>query len=157
MLKISTLLKKSTAIALLLAVGMAAFSVSSVFAAGTSPTTSTTTSANVDLQANWKYEVANNAAESNFVNQLDRTLDLSKSAGDLSTLHEDRLFGREARVMRDANMILSQENELITTHAGFDTSGNVTDQTQAAQTVEQLAQLIDFYNGRLYFELRNVS
>ena len=152
MLKISTLLKKSTAIALLLAVGMAAFSVSSVFAAGTSPTTSTTTSANVDLQANWKYEVANNAAESNFVNQLDRTLDLSKSAGDLSTLH-----GREARVMRDANMVLSQEQGLITAHTGFDASGNVTDQTQASQTVEQLARLIDFYNGRLYFELRNIS
>jgi hypothetical protein len=157
MLKISALFKKSTAIALLLAVGMSALSVSSAFAAGASPTTSTAAAASADLQANWKYEVASNATENNFVNQLDRTLDLSKSAGDLSALHEDRLFGREARIMRDANMILSKEQALITAHTGFDASGNITDQTQASQTVEQLAQLTDFYNGRLYFELRNIS
>lgn len=157
MLKVLTLLKKSTALALLLAVGMAAFSVSSVFAAGTTPATSTAASATANLQANWNYEVASNAAESNYIFRVDRSLDLNKLPGDLTTMREDHLFGRDARIMRDANMLLSQENALITAHTGFDASGNVTDQTQATQTEQQLAKLVDYYNGQLYFELRNIS
>jgi ABC-type transport system involved in cytochrome bd biosynthesis fused ATPase/permease subunit len=157
MFKVSRLFKKSTALALLLTMGMAAFSVPNVFAASSSPTSSTATSASTALQANWKYEVASNAAEINFLNRLDQKIDLTKTIGNVDMLRNANLDRRDARVMRDANMVLGQENKIISAHAGFDANGNVTDQTQASQTIEQLGRLVDFYNGQLYFELRNIS
>ena len=159
MLKISRLFKKSTAFALLLTVGMTAASVSPVFAAGTTPTTSTATTAAQGLQANWKSEVASFNSESQYVGQIEQRLTKDSGGNEFfSGDNESRnLSTGDARRLKDAQKVLGMENSIIQAHTGFDANGNVTDQTQATQAVQQLGSLVDEFNGQIHYMLKNIS
>ena len=159
MLKLSRLFKKSTAFALLLTVGMTAASVSPVFAAGTAPTTSTTASATQALQANWNSEVASFNSTSQYVGQIEQKLDRDSGRNEFFSGDNDsrNLSTGDARRLKDAQKILGMENSIIQAHTGFDASGNVTDQTQATQSVQQLGNLVNEYNSQIHYMLGNMA
>jgi hypothetical protein len=148
----NTVISKGTIVAL----ALAATSATSVFAAG--PTKSSPASAQAAtaiLQNDWKFDTSIFKFESAVFNRVDGLLDgNARRHPDVDTSGRE---GKErTRAFVTVNMILNKAQALITNHAGFDATNQVTDQTQAQKTVQQLTIYLNELRSGLMDRLENL-
>ena len=139
-------ISRSTFIAAIIALALALFSSTGVFAAGPAQVNRDTSPTDQGLAAQWKTELVT----------LKTAQFLDSNIGKWTTqwLDQKRTFWRmrrEARLANTANIALQQAEMLATSHPGFDAKGEVVDRIQAAQSVTNLR--IDLHNFNL--EMRN--
>lgn len=153
-------LKKGTVIAVLTALTLTMLSVSSVFAAGptNTPTTAASTQASAQsLEASWKFELARFQFDSAILARVDRMLDGIRSRSlKIEVRSERNEKGEKSTTFTDASALLSKAQAIITSHADFDGTGKVTDQTQAAKAMDQLGALLNQFHVDLLYKLRNL-
>ena len=134
----NSVVSKGTMVATIVALALAAVSATSVFAAGpTKPSQTGAQAATALLQNDWKFDASLFKLESAAFNHVDSVLD--GSARQRVDVEASARSGKErTRAFITVNMILNKAQALIKTHAGFDATNQVTDQTQAQKTVEQM-------------------
>lgn len=156
----SIVLKKGTVIAVLSALALATLSATSVFAAGptNTPTAATSTQTSTQsLEASWKFELARFQFDSAISARVDRLLDrISARGGKVEIRQERNEKGEKSTTLTDANSLLAKAQAIINSHAGFDATGKVTDQTQATKSMDQLGALLSQFHVDLLYKLRSL-
>jgi hypothetical protein len=142
---------KAAAISTVTALALAAFAVSSAFAAGPAPTATSAQPSSAALQGDWKAESSMLHSDIAIVGRFDRLLDLDRSIGT-----SVRLAGLSSVSVADLNSLLGKISALVGTHDGFDTTGAVTDATKATTTVQTLGVYLDQFNGEYLPHLRDL-
>jgi hypothetical protein len=146
-----SLVSKGTVIATIIAMTLAAFSATSVFAAGSTTTATSTQAVNSGLVQSWKIENASIQFESAVLNRFDRSLDGTAESGNLVNRDERSV----PMAYKDFSLILNKAQAVVSAHAGFDASGAVTDQTQAAKSVQDLSIYLSQLREAYFYKLRN--
>lgn len=139
MSKIS-LVRKVTMIATTLALALAAFSATNVFAAGTTTTATPTQATTLNLEKSWKAESSAVQVKSEILNRFDRKLDDKVIRGGLIVRRDEQ--GKSDAQLGEIlySMWLGKAEAVVSAHAGFDASGMVTDQAMATKSVQDLAK-----------------
>ena len=139
MSKIFLVVRKVTLIATMSALALAAFSATNVFAAGPTTTATSTQAVTTVLAQDWKAEVSAIQYRSEVLSRFDRN-------SDGVVFHNGVLIRRDEQGKDDAtlgqkifNLWLTKAEAIVSTHAGFDASGMVTDQAQANKSVQDLS------------------
>jgi len=157
---ITALFRKTILVTLVIALGLAAFSVTGVQAAGqydppTPPTPGPIT--NERLEQIWArqlhaYERIGNGFEraDAFTAKIQELIDRAKANGKDVTTVQAALDAFEA-ALKDAHPIYESGKGIVNSHKGFDDAGKVTDPEQARQTVkdmhDKLEEIRDAMNG----------
>jgi hypothetical protein len=132
MSKISLVVRKVTMIATVSALALAAFSATNVFAA--SPTTTA-----ISTQDAWKAEASAVQVQSEILSRFDRNSDGVVFRNGMPVRRDEQGKDDAQLGVKIFNLWLTKANEILSTHAGFDASGMVTDQAQATKSVQDLA------------------
>ncbi len=154
---------KGTVIALVVAL---VFS-SVVFAKGktektpaTPVTTATSSQANTQLmQNNWKSELAWLKFDNAILGRVDKVLNgvlarLDKVSRNHKTIA--RVGGKLGMTLREVEALLAKAQSIVTANAGFDASGNVSNQAQALQSIQQLGAALRALRGTLIYRLEHL-
>jgi hypothetical protein len=148
MSKISLVLLKGSVIATVVALTLSAFSATSVFAAGSTTTAPSTQVITTNLESNWKAEASTLQAETLVLDQFDRMMD-----NQTGTYRDERFT---SLAYRNFSVALTKANKIASTHAGFNAKGMVTNQVQAAKSVDQLNWYLSELRGVLGRRLNNI-
>jgi hypothetical protein len=132
-----SLVRKVTMIATVSALALAAFSATNVFAAGSTTTATSTQAATAILEKSWKVESSAVKYEAFVLNRADRILDDRFVRNDVVTF-ADEGKGEALAGYKFFSLELNKANEILSTHAGFDATGKVTDQAKADKSVQDL-------------------
>jgi hypothetical protein len=138
MSKMSLVVRKVTMIATVSALALAAFSATNVFAAGPTTTATSAQAVTSGLEKSWKAEASAVQYESYVLNRVDRNLDDRIVRNNVITF-TDQGKGELLAGYKFFSLVLNKANAILSTHAGFDASGKVTDQAKAAKSVKDLA------------------
>ena len=150
-----SILSKGTVLATVIALALATVSATSAFAAGSTTTATSTQAVSQNLEKNWKAELSSLQFENAFFGRVDRMLDnFGSQAKDAN--HAGRTKDNTPMAFRSFSYFLNKAEAIVSTHAGFDASGNVTDQTQATKSVEDLNIYLSQLRGVLIYKLRNI-
>ncbi len=155
---------KSTIIATVIALAFSSVALTNVFAKSPSrkPVAPAATTAQVSaksIQQSWKDELAWLNFDNTVLARIDRALDGVVVRFDKifrSKRADERLAGRMDAVLKETQSLLSQAQSIVKAHAGFDASGNVTDQTQAMKSVASLGAILNQLRGTLIYQLEHV-
>jgi hypothetical protein len=153
MSKMSVILK-GTVIATVVALALAAFSMTSVFAASSTTTATSTQAVNQNLDKNWKAELSALQFDGTVLSRVDRLLEKFGSTRRTADVVERGKV--EPLAFKDFSFVLSKAEAVGSAHTGFDASGSVTDQAQALKSVQELGSLLDQLRGVLIYRLRNL-
>jgi len=127
--------QKMFVVSLIIALLFAALPVDSVFAA---PARDQDPAENGNFKLGWKNKIRNVHAQSLFYDQVRLFPADFEDPADLARAHE---------LLNKYGFALRQANAIISTHAGFDIKGNVTNEEQAAQSVRDLAENLRIMRG----------
>jgi len=143
---------KVAALVTLVAVALASLAVTSAFAAGsTTSATSTQVSTQV-LQNSWKSELSQLNLDNVFLSRGDKILvDFGRRK-----VHLDRVSGGSEMTLGAFDSLLTKAQAAAKSHAGFDATGKVTDQTQALKSVQTLGAYLDQLRGTFIYHLRRI-
>ena len=155
---------KGTVIATVIVLAFSSVALTNAFAkspAHKAPAAAATTSqvSAKSIQLSWKDELAWLNFDNTILARVDRALDGIVVRFDKifrSKRAEDRLSGRMDLVLKETQSLLSQAQSIVKAHAGFDASGNVTDQAQALKSVETLGAILNQLRGTLIYQLEHV-
>ncbi len=155
-----SLIVKATIIATVVALGFSsiAFAKGRVAKAPAAPAASSSESTQL-IQSTWKSELSRLNFDQLVLGRLDRIFGLITARLDkhLSSKHpSDRFFGRLEMTVNEVETLLSKAESVASTHAGFDASGNVTDQAQAMQSVKALGAYLSELRGTLIYRLEHL-
>ena len=140
--------RKVTMIATMFALALGAFSATNVFAAGSTTTAASTQAVTLNLEKNWKAESSILQNDSLVLDRFDRLIDNQGGT------YRDERFTTLA--YRNFSVILNKAKGIVSTHAGFDATGIVTDQVQAAKSINDLNRYLSLLRGVLEYRLRNI-
>jgi hypothetical protein len=146
-----SLVSKGTVIATVIAMALAAFSATSVFAAGSTTTAASTQTIVSGLEQSWKLDSSSIQIESAVLNRFDRALDSTSENGNIVNRDERSV----PMAYKDFSLILNKAQAVVSAHAGFDATGAVTDQTQAAKSVQDLSKYLSELRGFYFYQLRS--
>ena len=149
-----SVLWRGTAIATVIALALASFSMTSALAAGSTTTATSAQVANRNLDENWKAELSALRFDGSVLSRVDRLLEKFGSARRTADVVERGKV--EPLAFKDFSLALSKAEAVVSAHTGFDASGNVTDQAQALKSVQELGSLLDQVRGALIYRLRNL-
>ncbi len=141
-----------------LAFSSVAFAKSRTAKASSTPATSTPMSAQL-IQNNWKDELSWLKFDNAVLGRLSRIVDRIAARLD-KDLHskraDDRLSGKLEVTFNEVQLLLGKAQSIASTHAGFDASGNVTDQAQALKSEQQLGAYLDQLRGTFIYRLEHM-
>jgi hypothetical protein len=147
MLKITILIKKIVPVVLVLAIALAAFPLAGASAAGLNvqPTAvpDNTRLENLWVRVQATYQVQGNRLSdaSTFISRVQTLIDKANAKGfDISAIQA--ALNAVSAVIPAVQAAHAPGAAIITSHAGFDATGKVTDRTTAIATVKSLAQVI---------------
>ncbi len=116
--------------------------------------TSTAVSAQV-LLLNWKAYVVVLKIDNAVLTRIWRALD--SILGRLSKRPAGHLAARAEMSLREVAVLLGRAQAIVTAHAGFDASGNVTDAATAQKSVAQLSAILRELRGGLMYKLGHLK
>ncbi len=148
---------KIASMAVVLALGLASFA-TSVFAAGSPPTQPATSSAAITkgLETDWKVELSVLQYENAMFSRIDRKLD-NFGVSQKASANDDRGTSESLRSFELFDQMLAKAQQIVSTHAGFDTNGTVTDQAQALKSVQTLGGFLNEIRGVLIRRLDRLA
>ena len=163
MSKISVFVK-GTVIATVVALAFSSVALTNAFAKGRTVKAPATTAASSQAQVqftqnSWKDELAWLKFDSAVVGRVDRVLEGIVSRFDKlvrTKRPDDRFGGGLGMALKEAQAILAKAQAIVTTHAGFDANGNVSDQAQALKSVQTLGAYLDQLRGTLIYRLEHL-